>query len=181
MRKEQIRDMTGRVFAEGKQFFWIFVYLWVLLGLFAIHKAIILNDADLIYHQGFAVINALVLAKVILVAEMLHVADNMKHQPLVYSIIFKSVVFSAILISFHLVEEILTGMWHGQSFTQSVPALGHGMEGILILGLIMFVVLIPFFAFRELSRVIGEDKLHSLIFQHRHQMASNPTAITPKE
>jgi hypothetical protein len=170
MRKEQISRITEKGLAEGKEFFWIFVYLWVLLGLFAIHKAIILNDADLIYHQGFAVINALVLAKVILVAEMLHVADNMKHRPLIYPIIFKSVVFSAILIGFHLIEEILTGMWHGKAFSQSIPTFSRGdLKGILVLGLIMFVVLIPFFAFKEIGRVIGEDKLHSLIFQRQNR------------
>ena len=33
------------------------------------------------------------------------------------------------------------------------------------LGLILFVVLIPFFAYRELARVLGNDELHSLIFR----------------
>ena len=148
MRKEQIHRTTERIFSEGKLFFWIFIYLWVLFGLFAIHKAIVLNDADLIYHQGFAVINALLLAKVMLTAEMLHVADAMKHEPLIYPIILKSAVFSAILICFYWVEEILIGMWHGESFTQSIPALGGGnLKGMLMVGFIMFVLLIPFFRF----------------------------------
>jgi hypothetical protein len=182
MDQERTRSIVGRVLAEVKQFFWIFLYLWVLLGLFGIYKASVLHDAHLIYHQGFAIINALVLAKVMLTAEFLHVADNMKDKPLVYPIVFKSALFSAILMCFYLVEEILGGMWHGKSFALSIPALGGGdLKGILVVALIMFIVLTPFFAFRELGRVIGEDKLHSLIFQHHPQMASNPTAITSKE
>jgi hypothetical protein len=43
------------------------------------------------------------------------------------------------------------------------------LKGILVLGLIMFVVLIPFFAFKEIGRVIGEDKLHSLIFRRQNR------------
>ena len=33
------------------------------------------------------------------------------------------------------------------------------------MGMIMFVALIPFFAFKEIGRVIGERELYSLIFK----------------
>ena len=33
------------------------------------------------------------------------------------------------------------------------------------MGMIMFVALIPFFAFKEIGRVIGERELHALIFK----------------
>jgi hypothetical protein len=115
MFNEKINRIKERSYAEARKLFWIFVYLWVLLGLFAVHKSIVLNEQNLIYHQGFAFLNAWVLAKVMLTAEMLHVADNLKHKPLIYPIIFKSAVFSIILVSFYFFEEILLGMWHGKT------------------------------------------------------------------
>jgi hypothetical protein len=60
---DRIKEITV---AEGKHLFWIFVHLWVLLGLFSMHKSIVLHERNLIYHQGFAFINALVLAKIML-------------------------------------------------------------------------------------------------------------------
>ena len=77
--KDQLKSLRERGISEARRLFWIFAYLWVLLGLFALHKSIVLNEPDLFYHQGFAVINALVLAKIMFVAEALQVADDLKH------------------------------------------------------------------------------------------------------
>ena len=41
------------------------------------------------------------------------------------------------------------------------------MEGILVVGVMMFVVLMPFFAMRELSRELGNDRLYELFFVRR--------------
>src|SRR3974390_285553 len=111
---DQLNRLKEKGATEARRLFWIFLYLWILLGLFAIHKSIILNEPDLFYHQGFAIINALVLAKIVFIAEALHVADNLKQKPLIYPIVYKSAVFSLLLIVFHVVEEVLVGKWHGK-------------------------------------------------------------------
>ena len=159
-----LRLKTGAI-DETRELFGIFIYLWVLLSLFSLHKALVLNDESLIYHQGFALINALALAKVVLVAEFFHVGDNLKNRPLIYPIMFKSAVFAAILLCFHMIEETLLGVLHGKPLSQSIPDIGGGtLQGILMVGIIMFVVLTPFFAFRELGRAIGTEQLRSLLF-----------------
>jgi hypothetical protein len=99
---------------------------------------------------------------------MFHVADNLKRKPLIYPIIFKSAIFSVILISFYILEEVLVGMWHGKTLANSMPAIGGGsLEGILVVGIIMFVVLMPFFALGEIGRDIGDDKLYEQFFVRR--------------
>jgi hypothetical protein len=168
MVEDQLKRLKEKGVTEARRLFWIFAYLWVLFGLFALHKSIVLNEPDPFYHQGFAVINALVLAKIMFVAEALHVADNLSHRPLIYPILYKSAVFSLILISFHVIEEVLVGMWHGKTVTESIMALGGGsLEGILVVGVIMFIVLMPFFALREIGRDIGDDKLFEQFFVRR--------------
>jgi hypothetical protein len=110
----------------------------------------------------------LVLAKIMFVGEALHVADNLKNRPLIYPILYKSAVFSLILISVHVLEEVLAGKWQRKTVTESIIALGGGsLEGILIVGVIMFVVLMPFFALREIGRDIGDDKLFEQFFVRR--------------
>src|SRR5215467_3661340 len=102
-------DLLNRLKEKGvvgaRKFLWIFAYLWVLLGLFALHKSIVLAEPSF-FHQGFAVINALVLAKIIFFAEEFHVAEELSDRPLIYPIAYRSAVFSLILIVFHLVEEV---------------------------------------------------------------------------
>jgi len=168
MDTDQLNRLKEKGVTEARKLFWIFAYLWVLLGLFALHKSIVLNEPDLVYHQGFAVINALVLAKIIFIAEAFQVADHLKKKPLIYPIMYKSAVFALILISFHTLEEILRGIWHGKTVAESITALDGGrLVEILVIGVIMFVVLMPFFALREIARDIGDDKLFEQFFVRR--------------
>jgi hypothetical protein len=102
---DQLSRFKQKGVREARRVLWIFAYLWVLLGLFALHKSIVLNEPDPFYHQGFAVINALVLAKIVYIAEAFNVADNLKSRPLIYPILYRSAMFSLILILFHLIEE----------------------------------------------------------------------------
>jgi len=168
MSNGQFNRIKQKGVAEARRLFWIFAYFWILLGLFAVHKSIVLGQQNLFYHQGFAFINAWLLAKVMLTAEMFHVADNLRHKPLIYPIVFKSAIFSMLLISFHIFEEVLVGLWHGRTFADSIPPVGGGsLEGILSVGIIMFVVLMPFFALSEIARDFGHDKLYELFFIRR--------------
>jgi len=81
---------------------------------------------------------------------------------------FKSAIYSIILVSFYIIEETLIGMWHGKTAMESIPDVGGGsLKGILVVGLMMFVVLIPFFALKELSRDLGDDRFHELFFVRR--------------
>jgi uncharacterized protein (DUF1810 family) len=172
-----LRLKTGAI-DETRELFGIFIYLWVLLSLFSLHKALVLNEESLIYHQGFALINALALAKVVLVAEFFHVGDKLKNRPLIYPIMFKSAVFAVILLCFHIIEETLIGVLHGKTLSQSISNTGGGtLQGILMVGIIMFVVLTPFFAFRELGRAIGKEQLRSLLFGGETKAGTAPPII----
>ena len=41
---------------------------------------------------------------------------------------------------------------------------GGGVEAVFLVGLMVFIVLIPFVSLTEVARVIGEDELISIIF-----------------
>jgi biotin carboxyl carrier protein len=165
MVSDRLRRLKSGAIDESKKLFGIFIYLWVLFSLFSLHKALVLKEAYLIYDQGFAVVNALVLAKVVLIGEYFNLGENLKDRPLIYPILFKSALFASLLICFHIGEQAFRGVLGGMTLSKSVSGIGGGrLQGILMVGIIMFVVLMPFFAFRELDRAIGAEKLHSLLF-----------------
>src|SRR5271165_2272584 len=159
-------NLTQRVLEELKKFSVMFLYLFLLFALFNIHESLILRKHQISFsNYGFALINALVLAKVMLVAEDLHLGSRFKGSPLVYPILFKSIVFAIVLICFHILENVTIGMWHGMTMVQSIPGVGGGgLKGVFSVGAILAVALVPFFAFREISRVVGASKLLSLVF-----------------
>lgn len=161
---EAKRNWKGRAIHEAKRFLGMFLYLWVLFGLFVLHESIILAQHDIDFTAyGLAITNALILAKVMLVAEDLNIARGFEDKPLIYPVLYKSIVFAIVFMIFHLAEEVLVGLWRGKTAPESIPAIGGGSpKGILSVALIVSFALIPYFAFRELGRAIGEGELRAL-------------------
>ena len=137
-----------------------------MFGVFALHESVVSAKDHIGYHfYGFAIVNALILGKVMLVAEDLDFADWFKDRPLIYPILYKAVAFSILFLVFDVVEEVLVGVFKGMTIAQSIPSIGGGtLSGVFFVGIILAVALSPFFAFREIGRVIGERELHSLMF-----------------
>ena len=162
----QPRNLKARAFEEFKRFVAIFLYLWVVFGLLSIHKSLVLSQQHLDYEEHtFAIINALVFAKVLLVGEALHLGRRFQNRPLIYPVLYKCLVFTVLLILFHAIESIAVGMWHGNSLAASIPSiLGWNPKGLLAVGFSCFVLLIPFFGFREMARVLGRREMRNLLF-----------------
>jgi hypothetical protein len=170
--KQQVKNLEEKAALEVKRFAAIAFYLWVLLSLFEMHRFAVLREVHQTsmygYRVGLAVINALVLGKIILIGQDLHFAERFREKRLIYSALFKSAMFAVLLVCFNIVEEVIVGLVHGKPISASVPQFGGGgLEGKVIVALIAFVALIPFFLFIELQREVGKNKLHEIIFQNK--------------
>jgi hypothetical protein len=175
--KDAKRTVKQKAVQEAREYLVISFYLFVVFSLFVIYKSVILAEhhIDFALH-GLALINALALAKVILVAQELHLADQFRDAPLIYPTLLKSFVFTIVLACFKIAEDAIIGRFHGKSFHESISDLGGGSwKGILTLTLLLFVVLIPFFGFTELRRAFGEDRLVGVFFRSRHLLNLPPT------
>jgi hypothetical protein len=142
-------------------------YLWLVFALLVLHKSVILTENHIPFAaHGLALLNAMALAKVMQVAQELHLADQFKGAPLIYPTLFKSAI---ILGFFKILEEWAVGWYHGKSFSESMTSIGSGtLKGILSVMLLLAVLLIPFFGFTELRQIFGEDKLLKLFLTPRH-------------
>jgi hypothetical protein len=156
-----------RIVHSFKDFVAMFLYLWLLFALFTFHEAIVLAQHHIRFRPyGIAFVNALVLAKVMLVAEDLHVGTRFRKKAPIYPILHKSLLFAVIFICFNIVEEVAVGLWKGKTIAESIPHIGGGSPvGIVTVGIITTVALIPFFAFRELSLVMGKGVLGALFLK----------------
>jgi hypothetical protein len=161
---------------EVREYLIISLYLFAMFSLFVIYKSVILAEhhIDFALH-GLALINALALAKVMLLAQDLHLADRFRDAPLIYPTLLKSFVFTIVLVSFKIAEEAAIGRFQGKSFYESISNLeGGSWKGISTLTLLLFVVLIPFFGFTELRRAFGGDRLVGAFFRSRHLLTLPP-------
>jgi len=172
--------LKQRAHRELKEFLIIVLYLWVVFALFLVYKAVILNEELISYlTQGIALINALVLGKFALIARAFHLGEAADDAPLIYPTLLKSALFSIVLACCKILEDAAVGFYRGMSFSQSIADLGGGtLRGILTLTVLLFVVLIPFFGFGELQRVLGEGRLAHLFFGPRDMPEpSNPRML----
>ena len=152
------RSLKERLMHEAKRLVGTFLYLWVLLGLFAIHESIILAKHNIPYRPfGVALINAWILAKVMLIAEDLKLGEGwFGHRPPIYRILAKAVAFAIVFLIVHFVESMLVGMWRGQTVSESLPKIGDGSTIALVsVAILLAFALIPFFAFKEADRALG--------------------------
>jgi hypothetical protein len=161
--------LRQRIYAEMMGYLGIVLYLWVVFGLLVLYKSLILREHQLDYVRGgLALFNALALGKVLLLAQALKLGQRTEAAPLAQAAVLKAAMFAVVLAAFQLVEEVAIGAWRGHSVAESIQAVGGGtLEGILTLTVILWVLLIPFFAFAELRRTLGRAALLRLLFERR--------------
>jgi hypothetical protein len=159
-------DLKQKPYEGLKNYLILACYLWVVFALLVLYRSVILSEHGIPFGlQGLALVNALVLAKVILVAQKF-VDKWFNEIPLIYTTLCKSAAYAVLLIWLKTVEETAVGLWRGLSYKESIAvAIGHGaLTGTLVLMAMLAVVLTPFFAFTELGRVLGEVELTALLF-----------------
>jgi hypothetical protein len=122
----------------------------------------------------FAIINALIIGKVILIGKMINIARSTEKRPLYQTVLLKSVIYGLLVFGFHILEEFIKRLIHGEPS----GTVWHDMhyEDLIGRSILIFLAFIPLFAFIELRRLIGEENLHALVF--KHGATSNPGLST---
>jgi hypothetical protein len=146
-----------------------FGYLVFFLGGFAWYRRAILAEYGISYlHYGAATIEALILAKVIWLGELLRLGRTQEDKPLIYPTLSKAIEFSLFVGFFAIIEHIIGGLVHGVGVAGGLAELWHeGKYELIGRCLVTFFAFIPFFAFRELARAMGEGKMSHLFFRKK--------------
>jgi hypothetical protein len=154
---------------EFRKFWAIAIYLALMFSAFISCRRLILAESGVTYlHYGAAVIQALILAKVILIGQALRLGRRFEDEPLIVSVLFKSVVFGIFVALFSVLEHVVEGLIHRETWgTIAHSLVSQGRNEILARTLVMLVTFVPFFAFLETDRVLGEGQLLSLFFRKR--------------
>jgi hypothetical protein len=166
-----VQRITRKLKHEFEEWMIMFLYLFVIFDLLVVHEAILSakQHQDFKLH-GFAIINALVLSKVMLVGEGLRLARGRADSRPIVVILTQSVAFALLFIGFHVLEDTIVGVAHGKPIAASIPELAGGrLLGIIALGIIASVCLIPFFAVREVNRDLGKGRLWRLLVSRRER------------
>src|ERR1700683_1992430 len=161
------RSLKDKAADEFRRFLILFFYLWILFGVFVLNQGIVLREHGFNFAmQGFAFINALVFAKVMMLFEVFDPGRWLRARPLIYPILYETLLLTVLFLVAHVIEKTIEGMLRGKTFIDSVPAIGGGgLMGFLSMTAILFIALIPFFGLRNLSLALGEGRLWAVIFE----------------
>lgn len=151
----------------------LFMIYSLFLALFftslTMYKRLILGEYSISYfHYGSGLIQALILSKIILIGESLQLGEKLSDKPLIIPTLYKTVLFSILVLIFTIIEHFVIGYFHGIGFTSLYQELlTKGLDEILAKVLVVFFVFILFFAFLETSWALGDGKLINLFFTRK--------------
>lgn len=158
---------SERLKSELTKLFWTFLYLLVLFGSLVLFRAVLLEHEgqNLDWRYGFAALNALIFAKVILIGDWIGVGRRAAGRPLLWSILFQAAAFGALFVFFHFLEEGIKAQFHGMPLGAGLRAFADQYQAALVSALLFAVALIPFFALREFIAALGPERVKVLLFQ----------------
>jgi len=157
-----------KIFHEMVEYWINVIYLTLVFAAFTQYRRFLLAAHDITYtNYWVAVIEALILAKVIMIGAVLRLGLGLEGKPLIYPTLYKTVVFTLFVGVFTVLEHAIKGLWTGTGFMGGIADFfGKGHE-LLANCLVVFVAFIPFFGVKELGRVLGEEKIRALFFRRR--------------
>lgn len=164
------QDIKHRAAKELRSYCYITLYLYVCLLIFYTSRTLMSESAGLAhsYEYGTAFIKALILAKFILLAHGLHYGERFRNRPLIYPTIYAALAFFLLLAVLSVAEAVLGAWLHGATTQQLwLEAAQKSVPMALANGLAMFIVLLNYFAFRNVAIYLGEGKLFALFFKER--------------
>ena len=150
---------------ELQDFLLISLYLGFFFCALVTYTTLLLRKYEVSYlNYTFAIVNALIIAKVILLGDMAHLGRKAEARPLYQSVLVKSVLFGFLLLAFHFVEDFVKVLFHGEPVGTAL----HQTDFTLLTArtIIVFCALVPLFAFLEARRVMGEKELYKLFREH---------------
>ena len=142
-------------------------YLAVCFGALLFYKAAILESEGVdMTIAGLAIVKALILGKFVLILEHFKIGHGKKSvRVLVLNIMKKALLFTLLLFLLTVAEDVMIGYFHGAHARDAVKGIGGGTRlEALATALLMFLVLIPYFAYRDIAAAIGEETLSKLLF-----------------
>jgi hypothetical protein len=166
---KKAHGLKEKALEELRKFWAIAVYLAVVFAAFTWYRRFILSESGISYfHYGAAVVQALVLAKVIMLGQALGIGKRYEGGRLVWSVLFKTVEFAVAVALFTVLEHLIEGLFHRESWDEiSRHLVRAGRDEILARTVMIFVTFVPFFAFYEADRVLGSGTLFRLFFGRR--------------
>jgi hypothetical protein len=165
-------SLKQRAVSEMEELLVIALFLFALLGALTTYTRLMMPDVSL--HWGYAAIESLVLAKLILIGKLLHLGERTRDKPLVVIALKRSLVFGVFVVVFKLIEHVVRALVKGESAMAELARLFAQPAEIGAYLLVLFVVFVPFFSLQEAGRMLGEERFLDVLRRRPQAGGASP-------
>jgi len=153
---------------ELKEVLIISSVFFVIFVLFLFMKKAMLAEYDInFYIVGTALLGSLIIAKVVLIFDLLPITKKADHLPNIYRVIFRSLIYIIGFVIFTYLEHLIKGLVEGESFSQALKSAIHQLNSpAFITSFVGVLVSFLFFnAFWVIRAKIGPTALYAIFFK----------------
>ena len=146
------------------------VFFFIALHIVALVRALMVHGTGLpVTSSGQIAMGSLILGKAVLLADLLPAINRFPDKPLVYNIAWKTVIYSCVATVIHYLERLI-------DFAREAGGIAAGNQKLLAqvvwphflaIQIILLVIVLAYCVIRELSRVVGEEKMLQVFFGAR--------------
>jgi|ERR1700728_1870887 len=164
MHAKKFETLKRKVTQEFGQLTSLTVYLGVFFCVLDTYSMLLMNKFHIAYFAyGTALVNALLVAKVILIGEAINLGGRFEQKPVLCSAIAKATMFAWLVFVLHLLEEMLKNLLVGKTVTAVFEDIR--LDDLLMRTIVIVCAFVPLFIFREVRRVVGRDVLRNILLR----------------
>jgi hypothetical protein len=146
------------------------IFFFITFHIVALNRRLMLREYGLpLSSMAGATVAALLVAKVVLITDKFPFVNRFPDKPLMYNVVWKTVIYAAAALLIHYLEHLVPLWWHTGGLEAANRQLGseiiwpHFWASQLWLIVLLFV----YCALRELIRTIGREKVIEIFFGRR--------------
>jgi hypothetical protein len=158
-----------RFMHEFTEYWMNVIYMALVFSAIIFYRRLVLAHYEIYLDDYFSgVFKALVIAKVVMIGAFLKISRKFEHKPLIIPVFYKAVLFTIWVMMFDIAEIYVKAFIHKPDLVIAFHDLQTHVNTIWLGGaLLIFFSFIPFFAFKELVRVLGVERVRAL-FLRKH-------------
>jgi hypothetical protein len=161
-------NIREKVRRQARELIPVTVFFLVAFELLALTQALMLQKYG-IRALAFleAALAALVVAKVVLIADHVPFVNRFPDKPLVYNVLWKTAIYFAASVAVRYVEHVVKFWWRSGSFTEANRLFAHHIiwPHVICVQLWLLVLLLLYCTSREMVRALGRERVVRLFFR----------------
>jgi hypothetical protein len=146
------------------------LFFFIALHIVALIRSLMIKETGIqVGTTASVALSALILGKAVLLADLMPWINRYPHRPLIYNVTWKTIIYLLVAALVHYLERLI-------DFARQAGGIVAGNEKLLAemvwphflaVQILLFTLIVMYTTFREIARVIGEDRMREMFFGSR--------------